>query len=63
MIILSQTKIGPEKFTKPEAAGSLVDEYLPPLRRAPVNSKHTPAQTRGPRAAPLSEDVWEKLEE
>lgn len=34
---------------------------LPPLRLA--NSKHTPVQTGGQSVEPLSEDMWEKLEE
>lgn len=36
---------------------------LPPLRLAPANSKHTPVQTGGQSVEPLSEDMWEKLEE
>ncbi len=63
VIVLSRTKIWIEKLAELGAARSLVDVYQPPLRRAPVNSKRTQAQTREPRAVPLGEDVWEKLEE
>lgn len=63
VIVLSQTKNWIEQLAGLEAARSLVEVYQSPLRGAPVNSKHTQAQTRGPCAVTLSEDRWEKLEE
>lgn len=56
-------KPGWENLAGLVSARSMVDVCQPPLRRAPVNCTHIQAHTRGPCVVPLSEDMWEKLEE